>query len=103
MTAHTLRKAHKTIPFRKPTEILVTFEDGGTEKGIIEFIPGFYGNFYYDHEDNHDGWKITYPEWFMGGVASHINEYSELGEFHKIEGGWEAEDNTYGKITFKLA
>lgn len=91
------------IPFQNPTEIIVTFENGEVDKGIIQFIPGFFGNAYYEDEDNHDGWEITYPETFLGGVASHINEYTELGEFQAVEGGWEAEDNNYGKITFKLA
>jgi hypothetical protein len=102
MTANTFRKAHKAIPFRKATNVIVTFENGETDKGIIEFIPGFFGDAYYEDEDNHDGWKITYPKTFLGGLASHINEYSELGEVQAVEGGWEAEDNTYGKIIFKI-
>jgi hypothetical protein len=103
MTAKQLKQRHKAIPFRNATEVLVTFEDGGTEKGIIKFIPEFFAPFYYDEEDNQDGWEIKYPEWFMGGVDSHLTEYTHLGEFRKVKGGWEAEDCTYGKITFRLA
>ena len=91
----------KKVPFLNATSIVVTFENGENEKGIIQFVPGLFVPGYYDQEDNQDGWEIKYPEWPMKGT--HLTEFTHLGEFRKVKGGWEADDCTYGKITFRLA